>query len=336
MNTTSSILKSSLNYEDIKYKIKDQLKKSLSMISNNNLIYEKYIRKPIKNKSRNDNNSLIQSNSLSKYKNKSNQNSFGLLNIDNEDRKVNINNSMFNIIMDNYFKERKNDIKKRKNIISMKKNFSKNKPINIEINLNNSSLNNRKSYSNYHIKNEKINKINKQKIEVNNNKNQLKFTRKRNLSIKDIDNISNMINLKIPNNNYSKQKEYKSNNSKSKRKNTYLTSPTTKIIYKSKLIHKSKSLIKINDINNTNNNYLSINKTSRNSLYYTNNNYNLFKSNENELTKPNTINSKNEKEKKEYQLEGPELIHFSLIKLIQKEKKKMEEISKNIELNNRK
>ena len=332
---TSSNLNSSLNYEDIKYKIKHHLKKSISMISNSNLIYEKYIRKPIKKKSRNDNNSIVKSNSLPKYKNKINQNSFCLSNKDNDDRIVNTNNSAFNIIMDNYFKERKNDIK-RTNIISIKKNCSKNKSINIEINLNNSSLYNRKSYSNYHLKNEKIHQINKQKIEVKNNKNQLKSIKKRNLSIKDIDNISNMINFQIPKSNYSKQNEFKNNNSKSKIKNTYLTSPSTKIFNNSKLIHKSKSLIKINDINNINNNYLSVNKTSRNKLYYTNNNFNLLKSNENELTKPNTINSKNEKEKKEYQLEGPELIHFSLIKLIQKGKQKMIEISKNIELNIRK
>ena len=50
MNTTSSNLKSSLNYEDIKYKIKKHLKKSISMINNNNLIYEKYIRKHLKKK----------------------------------------------------------------------------------------------------------------------------------------------------------------------------------------------------------------------------------------------------------------------------------------------
>ena len=332
MNTTSSNLKSSLNYEDIKYKIKNHLKKSISMINNNNLIYEKYIRKPLKKKSRNNNNSLVKSNSLSKNKNKKNQNSFDFLNIDNEDRKVNINNSAFNILMDNYFNNRKNEITKRKNIISMKQNYSKNQSINIEININNSTLNHRKSNTNYYLKNEKINQVNKQ---VKNNKNKLKLTKKRNLCIKNIENISNIINYQIPNSNYFKHNEYKNNNNMSKKKNSYLTSPSTKKINKSKLIHKSKSLIKINNFTHTNN-YLSSNKTSRNTLHNKKNNFNLFKSNENELTKPNTINSKNEKEKKEYQLEGPELIHFSLIKLIQKGNQKMKEISKNIILNTKK
>ena len=53
-----------------------------------------------------------------------------------------------------------------------------------------------------------------------------------------------------------------------------------------------------------------------------------------EVTKPNTLNTKIEK--KEDELEGPELIHFSIVGLIQKGRKKMEEITKNIKRKNNK
>jgi len=52
-----------------------------------------------------------------------------------------------------------------------------------------------------------------------------------------------------------------------------------------------------------------------------------------EVTKPNTLNTK--VEKKDDELEGPELIHFSLVELIQKGRKKMEEIVDNLNKNNK-
>ena len=165
--------------------------------------------------------------------------------------------------------------------------------------------------------------------------------------MKDIDNIS-YINSKILNNT-------NSNNIKRKKEN---------IIVK-KIFKSNENQIKINKKNNTSNfpktnsnnninnnkkinilkknesNFSEIislekkyNKLLNNKLNEKNNNkiisQNIIKGNfislknESEITKPNTLNTKIEK--KEDELEGPELIHFSLVDLIQKANKKMEEI----------
>ena len=59
------------------------------------------------------------------------------------------------------------------------------------------------------------------------------------------------------------------------------------------------------------------------------NNLNKGNFHTNENTKPNTLNTKFD------ELEGPEVIHFSLIDLIQRSKKKMEEISNNLNKENK-
>ena len=356
MNINSSNFKSSFILEEHKPKPKYNHTKSSSMITNNYSIYEKYIGKNslYKSKSRNKDNSLRKSNSLTfKHpgKNLKSQSSFNLSNIESDSKIKKNKFSSFSQIMENCFQQKKKEISKK---ASIRKNFSRNyKQIIVEINSGNSGSNSyhKKSNTGVNVISQHLNQLNKKKFESKN----IKTTRNRNLSMREIDNISYLISSQNTNNNSNKNKTQKENINvrkffEPKKKKITKILPSNNNNFKNSNLknrnYKSNSLKK-NNVNNSDNeiekkynlllnsNYSSENKTSRNTLIK-GPNYNTYKSGESEVTKPGTLNTKIEKEKKEDELEGPELIHFSIVGLIQKGRKKMEEITKNIKRKNNK
>lgn len=118
MNINSSNFKSSFMLEEHKPKPKYNLTKSSSMITNNYSIYEKYIGKNslYKSKSRNKDNSLRKSNSLTfKHpgQNLKSQSSFNLSNIESDSRIKKNKFSSFSQIMENCFQQKKRKYQKK-------------------------------------------------------------------------------------------------------------------------------------------------------------------------------------------------------------------------------
>ena len=358
MNTTTKF-KTSFIFDDMKSKYKKHLSKSSSMVVNNYSLYEKYIKKtPLNiNKSRNNENS-IKSISLSSKKIANYQSSFNISYYDNnESRIINNNFSPFSKVMENYIQQKQKEMSLRKQNFQSRINFSRNnKKLVFEIHSNNSSTNcyNKKTYAGINLLSQHLNQLSKRKLEFKNN-NKLKSTRNRNLSMKDIDNISYMINLKYTNNNNKNNKTQKDNiyvNKFSSNKKKTQTSPSYNINEKNKK-EKLNTLKKNNQNNsnkidnelekknnilfNSNSNYSSENNkisTSSRTNSIKGPNYNSYRSVDSENTKQNSLNIK--KDKKDDNLEGPELIHFSLVELIQKGRKRMEEIAGKIKYNKKK
>ena len=370
MNITSSYIKSNYIIDEPKHRSRNRLTKSSSTTSNNYSLYEKYIHKIslYKTKSRNTDNNLRKNNSssskfLSKLRNY--QSSFNLSNFEGESKLNNNNFSAFSRIMEYYFQQKSKEMLKRKQNVPLRKNDHKNKKIVVEINSNNSAYNKKNNLGNKII-NQHLKQITKRKTEnknnnniINNNINRFKTTRNRNLSMKDIENISYLSSSKILNNTNSnkiKKKEniivkkiFQSDNNQIKinKKKTPLSpsycSNTNRNLNSNKKIRqiKKNNSLKKNDSNlseisalekkynilfntNDNNNKIYISKNTNSKVNYTS---------LSEVTKPNTLNTKIEK--KEDELEGPENIHFSLVDLIQKGRKKMEEIVGNLNKNNK-
>ena len=365
MNTTTKF-KTSFIFDDMKSKYKKHLSKSSSMVVNNYSLYEKYIKKtPLNiNKSRNNENS-IKSISLSSKKIANYQSSFNISYYDNnESRIINNNFSPFSKVMENYIQQKQKEMSLRKQNFQSRINFSRNnKKLVFEIHSNNSSTNcyNKKTYAGINLISQHLNQLSKKKLDFKNSNNKLKSTRNRNLSMKDIDNFPYMINLKYTNNNIKNNKTQKENIFENKlfnNKNKTQTSPSYNINQKNtneknKTDNKSNMLKKNNNnsnkldnelekknniLFNSNSNYSSENNKISTSSRTTNSikgpNYNSYRSVDSEYTKQNSLNIK--KEKKDDNLEGPELIHFSLVELIQKGRKKMEEIAGNIKFNKKK
>ena len=357
MNTTTKF-KTSFIFDDIKSKNKKNLSKSSSMICNNYSLYEKYIKKTPFNKNKSRNNDSIKSISLSSKKFGNYQSSFNLSYYDNNENKIINNNfSPFSKIMENYIQQKQKEMLLRKQNVQTRNNLSRNnKKFVLEINSNNSNSNsyNKKTYAGINLLSQHLNQLSKRKLEFKNN-NKLKSTRNRNLSMKDIDNISYMINLKYTNNNNKNNKTQKDNiyvNKFSSNKKKTQTSPSYNINEKNKK-EKLNTLKKNNQNNsnkidnelekknnilfNSNSNYSSENNkisTSSRTNSIKGPNYNSYRSVDSENTKQNSLNIK--KDKKDDNLEGPELIHFSLVELIQKGRKRMEEIAGKIKYNKKK
>ena len=357
MNTTTKF-KTSFIFDDIKSKNKKNLSKSSSMICNNYSLYEKYIKKTPFNKNKSRNNDSIKSISLSSKKFGNYQSSFNLSYYDNNENKIINNNfSPFSKIMENYIQQKQKEMSLRKQNVQTRNNLSRNnKKFVLEINSNNSNSNsyNKKTYAGINLLSQHLNQLSKRKLEFKNN-NKLKSTRNRNLSMKDIDNISYMINLKYTNNNNKNNKTQKDNiyvNKFSSNKKKTQTSPSYNINEKNKK-EKLNTLKKNNQNNsnkidnelekknnilfNSNSNYSSENNkisTSSRTNSIKGPNYNSYRSVDSENTKQNSLNIK--KDKKDDNLEGPELIHFSLVELIQKGRKRMEEIAGKIKYNKKK
>ena len=366
MNITTSNIKTNFVIDDPKKISRNRLIKSSSTTSNNYSVYEKYINKIsfYKKKSRNTENNIKKSNSsLSKFQSKlgNSQNSFNLSNFEGE---KNNNFSAFSKIMEHYFQQKKKEMLKRKQNIPLRKNFSKNKKIVVEINTNNSNSNNKKNNkSTNNLINNRLNQLTKKKTDIKKDINisRLKTTRNRNLSMKDIDNNisytsnfkilkenTNSNKIKIKNENIIVKKIFHSNNNQIKiNKIKNPTSPTyfsntSRNINLNKLI---RPITKLNSLNNNESNIIEISALEKkyNKLFNSNDNNKISTSRNisskgnytslSEVTKPNTLNTK--VEKKDDELEGPELIHFSLVELIQKGRKKMEEIVCNLNKNNK-
>ena len=345
-----------------------QLGKSSNTTVNGYSLYDKYfskayLNKTNKKKSKKKENKLNFNSSLninnSKRINSNNSSNLSIYEGENKNIKKN-NKNEFNKIMENYLNQRNYDKFQRK------KNFQKsltNRNIksennsNSKVNLNNS----RKNFS----RNNLINQLSKRKNDSLNKiyNNKIKLTRNKNLSMKDIENFSSVKSLKHINNinlnnNFRKENIYPKKileinitNKKSKRE----TSPNNKnnntFLIKNKIQNIKKPLSKrktetnnskITELGkkydfhfNNENKLLNKNKINKSKNLIKNNsckiinNYTI-KNGESE-TKTNTLNEKIEK--KEDELEGPEIIHYSLVELIQKGRKKMKEIS--INLNNK-
>ena len=264
--------------------------------------------------------------------------------------------------MEHYFQQKKKEMLKRKQNLPLRKNFSKNKKIVVEINTNNSNSNNKKNNkSTNNLINNRLNQLTKKKTDIKKDINisRLKTTRNRNLSMKDIDNNisytsnfkilkenTNSNKIKIKNENIIVKKIFHSNNNQIKiNKIKNPTSPTyfsntSRNINLNKLI---RPITKLNSLNNNESNIIEISALEKKYNKLFNSNDNKISTSRNisskgnytslsEVTKPNTLNTK--VEKKDDELEGPELIHFSLVELIQKGRKKMEEIVGNLNKNN--
>ena len=223
-------------------------------------------------------------------------------------------------------------------------------------------------FSGNNLNNNHLNQINKKKNESMNliHNNKIRLRRNKNLSMRDVENFSGVKSLKHVNNiNYRKENYYSKNNYQIQsnttnkkiknecspdyyytnfKNNTFNNNNTNNSRCNSKKnIKKNKcnstrrinsKNLKINDlekkyellINNKSNNTKKFSSSRNNSCKIHTNNYTI-KSGDSEITKPNTLNEK--MEKKDDDLEGPEIIHFSLVALIQKGNKKMKEISLN-------
>ena len=247
--------------------------------------------------------------------------------------------------------------------IPLRKNFSKNKKIVVEINTNNSNSNNKKNNkSTNNLINNRLNQLTKKKTDIKKDINisRLKTTRNRNLSMKDIDNnISYTSNFKILNSTNSNKSKIKNENiivkkifhsSNNQIKINKIKNPTSPTYFSntSRNINLNKlirPITKLNSLNNNESNIIEISALEKkyNKLFNSNDNNKISTSRNisskgnytslSEVTKPNTLNTK--VEKKDDELEGPELIHFSLVELIQKGRKKMEEIVCNLNKNNK-
>ena len=369
MNFTSSNIKQNNVIDEPKHRSRNRLIKSSSTSSNNYSIYDKYMNKLslYKSKSRNIENKLRKNNSLtSKYQSKlgNSQTSFNLSNFESDNKLNNNNFSAFSKIMEHYFQQKSKEMLKRKQNVPLRKNYYKNKKIVVEINSNNSTYNKKNDPGN-NIINQHYNPLSKKKIENKNNNystnniNRLKTTRNRNLSMKDIENTSNysskILNCTYANKTKTKKdniivkKIFKSDNNQIKiNKKKTPTSPSY-FSNTSRNLNSNKKILQINKNNSLKKNDSNLSEISAlekkyNILFNSNDNNNKIYTSRNtnskvnytslsEVTKPNTLNTKIEK--KEDELEGPENIHFSLVDLIQKGRKKMEEICGNLNKNNK-
>ena len=250
-----------------------------------------------------------------------------------------------------------------------KLNEKNNNKIILEINSNNSNFYFKKNITTNNIKNSNSNKLTKRKIEDKKDNpdfkkdNKIKTTRNRNLSMKDIENISNNSkNLNCTNSNKSKvikeniivKKIYQSDNKNNNKKINKINYPTSPSITDRNKISNKKSnntSKKLNTLKKSDSNIIEIIEKKYNILFNNNLNENINTNNkiissrnsikgnyisiknDNEFTKTNNLNSKNVKKIDE--LEGPENIHFSLVELIQKGRKKMEEIVDKLKNNNK-
>ena len=178
--------------------------------------------------------------------------------------------------------------------------------------------------------------------------------------MKDIDNnISYTSNFKILNSTNSNKSKIKNENiivkkifhsSNNQIKINKIKNPTSPTYFSntSRNINLNKlirPITKLNSLNNNESNIIEISALEKkyNKLFNSNDNNKISTSRNisskgnytslSEVTKPNTLNTK--VEKKDDELEGPELIHFSLVELIQKGRKKMEEIVCNLNKNNK-
>ncbi len=370
MNFTSSNIKQNNVIDEPKHRSRNRLIKSSSTTSNNYSIYDKYMNKMslYKSKSRNIENKLRKNNSLtSKYQSKlgNSQTSFNLSNFESDNKLNNNNFSAFSKIMEHYFQQKSKEMLKRKQNVPLRKNYYKNKKIVVEINSNNSTYNKKNDPGN-NIINQHYNPLSKKKIENKNNNcgtdnvNRLKTTRNRNLSMKDIENTSNysskILNCTYANKTKTQKKDniivkkiFKSDNNQIKiNKKKTPTSPSY-FSNTSRNLNSNKKILQINKNNSLKKNDSNLSEITAlekkyNILFNSNDNNNKMYTSRNtnskvnytslsEVTKPNTLNTKIEK--KEDELEGPENIHFSLVDLIQKGKKKMEEICGNLNKNNK-
>ena len=284
-----------------------------------NSLYEKYIDKislnkknpRIKQKDKN-----IRKNTTSK-KNKKNVSQSSFNSFHKEEKNISKNNfhfHSFSKIIEKYFQQKNKEIS-----YSRRKNNSNSKNLISESNRSNIFLINSK-------KNESVN------IKID--KNKIKTSRNKNLSMREVE--SNIKSLKHTHNNFRKENIYPKK---------IFQFDSNLIIKRTSPNNKNDKNKNINFFNNENKNKKSRNKS--NSIKKTDSNCsevveienkynilfnrdakinNLNKGNFNDFenTKPNTLITKIE------DLEGPELIQFSLIELIQKRKKKMEEISNNL------
>jgi hypothetical protein len=372
MNKTTSNINSNYLNEVSKQKSRNRLVKSSSTTTNNYIVYDKYYSKIslYKNKSRNPENNFKKSNSsTSKFNSKliKSQNSF---NIEGENKLNNNNSTAFSKIMEHYFQQKNKEILKRKQNVPLRKNITKNNnKIILEINSNNSNFYFKKNITTNNIKNSNSNKLTKRKIEDKKDNpdfkkdNKIKTTRNRNLSMKDIENISNNSkNLNCTNSNKSKvikeniivKKIYQSDNKNNNKKINKINYPTSPSITDRNKISNKKSnntSKKLNTLKKSDSNIIEIIEKKYNILFNNNLNENINTNNkiissrnsikgnyisiknDNEFTKTNNLNSKNVKKIDE--LEGPENIHFSLVELIQKGRKKMEEIVDKLNNNNK-
>ena len=288
-----------------------------------NSLYGKYIDKikPNKvNKNYKDNNLRKYNFSASKvnYKKNFSQTSFNSFNIDNKPLKKNsFHFHSFSKIIEKYFQQKNNELNKsnknrsNKNFISESNiNYTSNKKSNL-------IFQNSKKNESYNI----------------NNKN--KSSRNKNLSMREID--SNIKSLKHTHNNFRRDNIYPkkifnlntniiiNKNNKNKSINFFNNNNSE--------IKNRKSRNKSNSMKKTDSNCSEVETENKYNILFNRNNKinNLNKGNfhTNENTKPNTLNTKFD------ELEGPEVIHFSLIDLIQRSKKKMEEISNNLNKENK-
>ncbi len=315
------------------------------------------------------NNNLSNNNKLKNMRRLNSPNSINLSNYEGNSKIVKKNIYAFNKIMENYLQQKNIELLQRKKNSHIKSFNNKNIISDSNINNSNLYLStNRKVFSGYNLTNNHLNQITKNKNESMNliRNNKIRLRRNKNLSMRDIDNFSGVKSLKHMNNtNYRKENYYSKNNcqiqnntTNKKIKNesspdyyytnvknyTFNNNNTNNSRCNSKkniIKNKCKSTrridskdLKVNDlekkyellINNKTNNIKNFTSSRNNSCKIHNNNYTI-KSGDSEITKPNTLNEKIEK--KDDGLEGPEIIHFSLVTLIQKGNKKMKEISLN-------
>ncbi len=298
-----------------------------------NSLYGKYIDKikPNKvNKNYKDNNLRKYNFSASKvnYKKNFSQTSFNSFNIDNKPLKKNsFHFHSFSKIIEKYFQQKNNELNKS-NKNRSDKNF-----------ISESNI--------YYTSNKKSNLIfqNSKKNESYNINNKNKSSRNKNLSMREID--SNIKSLKHTHNNFRRdniypKKIFNLNTNIIIKKNNQEISPINKNNKNKSInffnnnnseIKNKKSRNKNNSMKKTDSNCSEVETENKYNILFNRNNKinNLNKGNfhTNENTKPNTLNTKFD------ELEGPEIIHFSLIDLIQRSKKKMEEISNNLNKENK-
>ena len=353
--------------EESNTKSRNKLVKSSSTTVNNYSLYEKYIGKTNTSKNniskQKESNTKKNNSSSSKFNNSkrvNSHNSFYLSNYEGESKVIKKNIYAFNKIMENYLQQKNIELLQRKKNLHVKSVSNRNIISESSSNYSNKYNTNKKLFSGNSLMNHRMSERKNESMNVINS-NKIKLTRNKNLSMREIDNFSNFSNvksLKHMNNNFRKQnlfpKKFLENNITNKK----ITSP--ELNYESDINNNNtfnynnnnkceNKKNKSNSTRNTDCNNSKIieigkkydlffnsesqiydkknnNKIISNSINKGKNN-NTLKSRDSEVTKPNTLNEKIEK--KDDDLEGPEIIHFSLVELIQKGRKKMEEISFN-------
>ena len=333
----SKIFSNSNNENINNQKSRNRLVKSSSTGVNN--LYEKYIDKIYlnKNNTRNKENDLRKYNSSASKVNNNKKNtsnsSFNSFNQDGEKiMKNNVHLHSFSKIMEKFFQQKNKELNNNKKYNNINRHYESNRS-NIYVS------NNKKG----NIINQNLNKNKNESINIiYNNKN--KSSRNKNLSMRDIDSTLNVKSLKHTHNNFRKEniypkKIYQLDSNILIKKTNQETSPSNKknkSVYKNLFNHenienkKSRNKNKSNSLRKTDSNCSEVEIEKKYNLIFSSdskiNNLNKLtfpslKNGDSDITKPNTLNTKID------ELEGPEIIHFSLIDLIQKGKRRMEEIS---------